>query len=338
MVSEIETWNPNGNLTAVLGEAELILPELIGDSDLAEQRKHKISVAEVTPDSRFYPHDIDLPLERSIFKNEPITRRDLGLTEAHVLASRGCIYNCAFCTAAKSVNPHMIARYRTYDSLSREIETLRKTHPEINCIRILDDLFLRDQRSVELAIELFSEVGMSWRSMAHILTFRDLPAEWLIQIRKSGCRELFIGIESGNDNTLKHIRKPFSSNIAYETITRILDAGIAVKCYFILGFPGETESELKDTFNLASRLQNYADKAGVELRISPFQFRPYHGTSLYEELISKGVKIGQIKNRADISETKTIKPYDCISGIYSEYSQDTLNKYLNQMGKLSPIS
>src|SRR3972149_5940006 len=79
LVSEIATWNPNGNLTIVLGEAELILPELIRNPELAEQRKRKISVAEVTPDSRFFPHDIDLPLDRSIFKNEPITRKELGL-------------------------------------------------------------------------------------------------------------------------------------------------------------------------------------------------------------------------------------------------------------------
>ena len=159
----------------------------------------------------FIPSNIDLPLDRSIFKNEPVQRQDLGLIESHIIASRGCLYNCAFCTAATSLNPQIKPRYRTYDSLAKEIETIRKLHPETNCIRVLDDLFLRNQASIELAIRLFPENNLYWRSMAHINTFRDLPSNWLDDIKKSGCRELFIGIESGNDETLKHIRKPFSA-------------------------------------------------------------------------------------------------------------------------------
>ena len=86
----------------------------------------------------------------------------------------------------------------------------------------------------------------------------------------------------------------FLQNTAYKTVSRILDAQIAVKCYFILGFPGETESAVKDTITLASRLRDYANKIGVQFRISPFRFRPYHGTTLYDELVKKGRTITQI--------------------------------------------
>jgi len=171
--------------------------------------------------------------------------------------------------------------------------------------------------------------------MAHINTFHDLPSSQLEAIKKSGCRELFIGIESGNDDTLRHVRKPFSSNTAYKTVCRILDAQIPVKCYFIFGFPGETETAAQDTIILASRLRDYADKIGVQLRISPFRFRPYHGTALYDELVKEGRTITQIQNRIDISDTGSVNPYDCISGIYAQYDENALNKYMSQIQNLN---
>ncbi len=335
LISEIKNWNPNGSVTVVAGESELILPEIIKHPTLAEQHSSNLNVVNVTPESPFYPSNIDLPLNRSIFKNEPIQRQDLGLIESHIIASRGCIYNCAFCTAATALNPQIKPRYRTYGSLAKEIETIRKLHPEINCIRVLDDLFLRNHASIELAIRLFTESNLHWRSMAHINTFRDLSSNWLDDIKKSGCRELFIGIESGNDETLRHIRKPFSAATAYKTISQILDAQIPVKCYFILGFPEETELALKDTLTLASRLRDYANRIGAQLRVSPFRFRPYHGTALYDELVKKGRIITQIHNRIDVSDTSIFNPYDCVAGVYAEYDENTLNKYMMEMEKLS---
>lgn len=335
LISEIESWKPNGNVTVVAGDAELVLPAIIKDPTLAEKRSSTLNIVNVTIGSPFYPINVDLPLNRSIFKNEPVRRPDLGVTESHIIASRGCLYNCAFCTAARSLNPRIEPRYRSFDSLAEEIAAIRKLHPETNCIRVLDDLFLRDQASIELAARLFPENQLYWRSMAHVNTFRDLPSSQLEAIKKSGCHELFMGIESGNDDTLRHVRKPFTADTAYKTICRILDAQISVKCYFILGFPGEIESAAQDTVTFASRLREYADKTGVQLRISPFRFRPYHGTALYDELVKEGRTITEIQNRIDISDTCISNPYDCVAGVYAEYDEDTLNKYMRGMEKLN---
>ncbi len=331
LISDVKSWNTNGSITLVIGEAELILPEIIKHPELATKYSSNLSTINVMPESPFYPSNIDLPLDRSIFINEPVQREDLGLVEAHIIASRGCCYDCAFCTAARSLNPHIEPRYRTLDNLAKEVETILKSHPETNCIRVLDDLFLRDQSSIELATRLFPPNKVCWRSMAHINTFRHLSSKHLDDIKNSGCRELFIGIESGNDETLKHIRKPFTVDLAYKTVSRILDAQIPVKCYFILGFPGETELAAKDTINLATRLRDYADKKGVQFRISPFQFRPYHGTALRDEIVNKGQTIAPIRNRSDISDKGVANPFDCISGVFAEYDEHTLNMFMKEI-------
>ncbi len=334
LISEIESWKPNGNVTVVVGDAELVLPAILKDPMLVEKHSSVLNIVNVKIGSPFYPVNIDLPLNRSIFKNEPIHRPDLGVIESHIITSRGCLYNCAFCTAARSLNPRIEPRYRSFNSLEEEIAAIQKLHPETNCIRVLDDLFLRDQASIKLAARLFPENKLYWRSMAHVNTFHDLPSSQLEVIKKSGCHELFIGIESGNDDTLKHVRKPFTADIAYKTVCRILDAQISVKCYFILGFPGENESAAQDTVTFALRLREHADKIGVQLRISPFRFRPYHGTTLYDELVKEGIPATEIQNRIDVSDTGSVNPYDCTSGIYAQYDEDTLNNYMNQMQTL----
>jgi anaerobic magnesium-protoporphyrin IX monomethyl ester cyclase len=125
------------------------------------------------------------------------------------------------------------------------------------------------------------------------------------------------------------------SRVVYRySVSRILDAHLPVKCYFILGFPGETESQLKDTLTLASRLRDYAERVGVQFRISAFRFRPYHGTELYDELVTKGQTIIPIVNRIDMADTSSCNPYDCSSGVYAEYDENTLDKYMREMENL----
>ena len=102
-----------------------------------------------------------------------------------------------------------------------------------------------------------------------------------------------------------------------------------------MGFPGETESALQDTLSLASGLQNYAIENGAKLRISAFRFRPYHGTALYNELAEKGQTLTQIVNRLDTLKSNSFNPYDCVSGVYAEYNENILNKYMMEMEKLN---
>lgn len=335
LIAEIGAWDIDNSIFVITGEAELILPEILKNPMQWGEGSANMRVIHVTPESPFYPSDIDLPLDRSIFKNEPTVRPDLNLIESHVVASRGCIYNCAFCTAATSLNQHLRPRYRSSGSLCKEIADIQSLQPRTNCIRVLDDLFLRDQASIDLAVGLFSGTDLSWRSMAHIVTFRDTPSKGLDDIKRSGCRELFVGVESGSDRMLEHIRKPFSADVAYRTVSHILDAQIPVKCYFILGLPGETESDARDTVSLARRMQDYASRVGVQLRISTFRFRPYHGTALYNELVQGGQAVTQITNRVDTLESDSLDPYDCTSGVYAVYSKSTLDGYMMEMERIN---
>ena len=67
LITEIKGWNSKNSITVVTGDAELILPEIIKGKMQTERYSSNMNVVTVTPKSPFYPSNIDLPLDRSIF-------------------------------------------------------------------------------------------------------------------------------------------------------------------------------------------------------------------------------------------------------------------------------
>jgi anaerobic magnesium-protoporphyrin IX monomethyl ester cyclase len=94
-------------------------------------------------------------------------------------------------------------------------------------------------------------------------------------MKKSGCYQLNLGIESGNEQILrKIIRKPLRLEKVQEIVKKIRELGIWAHGFFILGMPGETKQTMEDTINFAVNLN--LDSANF------FIATPYPGTTLYD--------------------------------------------------------
>lgn len=103
-------------------------------------------------------------------------------------------------------------------------------------IRVLNVLFLRDKKIINNAISVLEKYPkLTWRGMAHILTFVNF-LEMLLYLKASGCRELFVGIKSGSVSMRKKINKPGTPDQIIKVITALLQTGIDVKGYFMYGF------------------------------------------------------------------------------------------------------
>ncbi|MDE1675207.1 hypothetical protein [Nocardia gipuzkoensis] len=76
--------------------------------------------------------------------------------------------------------------------------------------------------------------------------------------------------------------------MASRVVRRLLQRGINVKGYFILGFPGETTQEINDTEALIHQLWNATDQLPGSFRASVFEFRPYPGTPEWTRLMATG--------------------------------------------------
>lgn len=214
-------------------------------------------------------------------------REDLPNTSENT-SSRGCMYNCAFCGGARSLNRDIPIRIRSTESIVSEIRDIISLYPDVKCIRILDDLFLRDGKSIDMANKIFSEFPqLSWRGMVHVLSLINNITK-ADELPQSHCRELFIGIESGSERVRRHINKRGTKQEILEVASAILKNNIDLKGYFIYGFPDKTEEDFKETYDLALRIKEISMKTGGQFRTSVFQFRPYHGTELYFEIEKKG--------------------------------------------------
>lgn len=334
-------WNYNCEISIVYGDGELITLDIVLDrikeKPIFENKNRK--VFKVDNNSVYFAKDIsNINLNRKFFKNEPI-KHPFGFYEANIVTSRGCIYNCAFCAAARSLNKDYSIREKSIESIIEELNSIIELYPNVESIRILDDLFLKTKNSIEKAIEIFNNFNLSWRSMAHVMTFKGVDEDLFLKLKRSGCKELFIGIESGSESILKQIHKTHNIDLIKENLSNCLKAGISIKGYFIYGFPGETHSDFEKTFLLAKYLKDQSLKYNSEFRTSVFQFRPYHGTELYHEIEQQK---GEILNVTNIEPNNQLSSlvgrlqFNFHSGNYSNEDINLVHKYIYDTTNLNP--
>ncbi len=100
-------------------------------------------------------------------------------------------------------------------------------------------------------------------------------------MKKSGCTMIQLGIESGNNQILRAIRKGYTVEEAFEACEVIRRQGIGLETFFMVGFPQETESTLRDTLKAMERVE--CQKMIYSI------FTPYPGTEAFEYCKVKGL-------------------------------------------------
>lgn len=340
LFEKIFSWNTRNSIDVVFGDGELITQDIVlnrlKEPPVCAMPKRRYFA--ITDKSVYFVNDIsNVFFDRKDFVNEPLIH-PRGFTEAHVITSRGCIYNCAYCAAARSINKDISVRVRSDESIIRELDEIKSDASNVpRSIRIVDDLFLRDRAAILKATDIFSEFSYQWRAMAHIKTFEKADPTSLDKLRESGCQELFIGIESGSPRILSRIGKTNEINIIEGSLGKLFKANIAVKGYFIYGFPGETFEDCEMTFKLASSLKEVASANGTNFRTSVFKFRPYHGTRLYDELVASGLNPDKLIDFVPdhvLSDLVGRRQFNFDSGNYSTVEPSVIDDYIDRTSKL----
>jgi len=188
-----------------------------------------------------------------------------------IFTSRGCPFRCAYCL-------HVMGgkfRARSAENVLKEIRHLCNTY-HIEEIHIEDDIFNFDRaRATQILESLVSEnihLDICFPSglKADLLKKEDLPL-----YKKAGVYQVCFGIESASDRILSMIGKRQDLTKIDEIIADCYRAGIGTHGFFMIGFPGETEDEIRSTIEYArqSRL--------ITANFSLVQLFP--GTDLYEK-------------------------------------------------------
>jgi radical SAM superfamily enzyme YgiQ (UPF0313 family) len=192
-----------------------------------------------------------------------------------ILTSRGCPAGCTYCI--KHVSYQFTARLRTPEDIMEELWALKKLG--MNNIHMYADLFTvnREQVMGLCALMIKENIQIKWTCNSRV----DYVDEELLQnMSAAGCWLISWGIESGNEQILRHVRKGAYPDKAARALQWARDAGIKNWGYFINGLPGETEETIRQTIDFAKKLP---------LDIALFHVAaPYPGTPFFFEVVENG--------------------------------------------------
>jgi len=161
-----------------------------------------------------------------------------------VQAGQGCGFRCAFCDFSGLRSP----RSRPVDSIIREIGTIPEVDGERRVYFTDDNLFADRRRARSLCQALIdSGCDVQWRGMVRLPV---LDEEITDLMARSGCREVLLGIESGDPGILRAMGKAMSPDDILSRVRLLNGKGIHTKNTFIVGYPGETARSLRNTVEL----------------------------------------------------------------------------------------
>jgi len=200
------------------------------------------------------------------WKSLPSTLFETGVIPLQ--ASIGCTYRCAFCNFVKDGR---LIHIRPLDQLLADLKAV--ANREIRYVWFLDDNFRLGKRNLNVVSQrlIDEDIGINWMSFMRADTLRDVDFELL---RRSGCRELQIGIESADANILRNMNKASDPELYAEVIRELLDAGINCSCYFIFGFPGENDETISRTIAFIKKLESQSLNGVLSWSIYPFILAP----------------------------------------------------------------
>ena len=206
-------------------------------------------------------------------------------------SSIGCPFTCSFC----AVVPIYEARWKAKSAKTvyRDVKYI-KDKWGADAIEFHDNnFFVSEKRAVEFA-RLITPEKMSWWGMARIDTMSKFKDESLAAIRDSGCRMIFFGAESGNDEILGQMDKGGTQNgeqiLAFAG--RLRQYGIIPEYSFVLGTPAETPEKVQAQidFEISFIKKVKAINPDTEIVIYTYSPVPTPGSELFKQVLASGFR------------------------------------------------
>ena len=193
-----------------------------------------------------------------------------------ITTSRGCPFNCVFC------NSHSIWtnkwRKRSAQNILDEIKLLINNYKNKSIVFNDDSFNIDAKRVIELCNLMINEnLDILWSTSIRV----DLITDKIAQImKKSGCYNVSIGVESANNEVLEKMNKHNTKEKIYAGIQILRKADIDVMGQFMIGNPGDTLETVKESIEFAKT----SNLTGAEF----YTALPYKDSLLYEYVQSNG--------------------------------------------------
>jgi len=253
----------------VIGEGEYVLPTLIEMLDRGESldtlggivyRSHgAIKITALRPfiedlDALPFPAWELFPLQLYRGYNETIGKHGL---ELPILTSRGCPFQCVFCARPSGSKARLRSPKNVVDEIERNYDRFKSRY-----LFISDENFTFNRSRVHRICHEIVDRGLDieWWCESRVDT---CDRETLVLMKKAGCYLVSFGVESGNPEILRSIKKRITLSQC-ESFTRTCrELGIITEAYFILGHPYETRKTAEDTISFARKLNTDRMSIGI---------------------------------------------------------------------------
>ncbi len=194
----------------------------------------------------------------------------------YLYAAKGCPFSCTFCY---NKDYHRCTyRKRPIETLLEDIRALVENYG-MNGVYFADELWCRNRDEMHEICDKLKSLNLDfvWGCQTRIGIFEVEDFEYMYN---SGCRWVFFGVESGSQTMLKNINKRIDYDKIEQSFKYCAKANIACIGSFIIGLPGETCEDAKETVGLIKKLETKLISLNY-LSIVP-------GSELYKGLIDDG--------------------------------------------------
>lgn len=206
-----------------------------------------------------------------------------------VLLGRGCPFECTYCCnhALKKISSGCYVRFRSPDNIIDELKKIIDRFPNhINIYLEVETIYANKKWAFELCAKLENLNSHLTKPLAFGVNLRITPQEnyeaLFYRMQKSNFRLVNIGLESGSERLRKTVLKRVYSNIdIINTVKTARKYNLKVLLFNMIGFPGETFKDFKETVKMNRRC--LPDWIRTEI------FFPYPGTELYSLCKAKGL-------------------------------------------------
>lgn len=215
---------------------------------------------------------------------------DLGKRKITLFTSRGCPFDCQFCTHVFGKKWRGISARRIY-----EIVKHLKDKYNINGIMFMDDNFMWSKERVHEFCELIKGLNIKWSCEARANSIKE---DVVSEMKSSGCVAIRMGLESGSDRILKLMHKGVTLDMNKRAVACLSKLGFPVLGGFMFGVPDETKEDVKETFKFIK----YIRKNAKVSKVWAYHYTPRPANPWYHLAVEKGMEPFTLKNWATLDK------------------------------------